>query len=378
MQSTKKQAVIGARKMQHPEIMTTGEYGPLLYDTIRKYFPDGVKSSGQLEHFLHALHSAAGNEIDPLDTAQGALTHAILAWEDNGKPVYFLEEELARTLTFTEIPVKTFDLGVESVPDNGMYVVLPPLFCLSNSGQQHPIEGFYLVWDVIAVPAVNGKPSFAAGAARVNKADGQRIVSSGSPDYIFVRGITCVGVGRPKGTVPARMREMRDDALVVFHLCPEIPLGAAPSEFGGVPELERVIVNLLYALKNTTSVLSEMVTPVMNTKEAKRRPTKAARVLQDAGKTLNSYRVLSLSKKVRSARPGGSAGPEEPVRKLKHPKYISGHFHRYWVSSPGGERVLAEKDGKGGKLHLVEHLLAPYLQGEDLPPPKTKTIFIKK
>ena len=376
----KKASVSGARKQQHPEIMTGGVYGPLLYAAIRRCFPDGVKSSGQVEQLLHSLNDRAGVHVDPYDTAQGALAHAIIAWEDSGKPMYFLEEELAKVLMHTEIPMEVFDLSVD-IPDNGMYVVLPPLFSLENSGHQHPVEGFYLVKDVIAVPTTGGgKADFSDAMVGKSQADRRRVVSIDSPDYLTVQGISCIGVGRPKGTMLGRMREERDDALVVFHLCPQIPLKGAPTAFGGIDELERVVVNLLYALKNTTSVVAERRQPVLSDKEVKRRPAKQERLLQETGRTVNAFTVLSLSKTVRSARPSSSGADNDVAseRKLKHPKYVSGHFHRYWVLSPKGEKVLGEKEGRGGKLYLVEHLLAPYLQGVDLPPPATKTVIVKR
>jgi hypothetical protein len=358
------------RSQQHPEIMSAGIYGPPLYAALRAQFREGeLRSSGQIQGLLEALG-------DGFDTAQGAMCFSIMAWQDNGKAVYFLEEGLAETLTHTEMPMSSFDLPAW-IPDNGMYVALPPLFDIENPDtSRHLVEGFYLVKDLIAVPlGADGKPDFHTTAHLKN---GKHTVVSDADGYQPIQGITCVGVGRPKG-FRWNLKEMRDDALVVFHLCPGTPLGEGTKRaFGGIAELERVVVNLLYAMRNTTSVVVERRQPEMGEKMSKRRPAKAKKLLEEGGKTLDAYTVLSLSKTVRSARP--AEGREEsaaPERKLKHPKYISGHFHRYWVKDAAKERVLETKDGKGGKLYLVEYLLAPYLQGADLPKPPTKTVIVR-
>jgi len=353
--------------------MSSGVFGPPIYEAMREIFAEtGLYSSGQIQGLLNGL-STGGQRFD---TAQGAMCFAILAWQDNGRAVYFLEEGLAETLTNTEMPMDLFDLPAW-VPDNGMYVVVPPLFMLENPDTSlHPVEGFYLVKDMIAVPkGKDGRPDY---RTTDHLLDGKHTVVSSDEGYEMVQGITCVGVGKPKGYT-WNMREMRNDALVVFHLCPGIPLGEdTKNAFGGIAELERVVVNLLYAMQNTTSVVAERRQPELGDKAAKRRPAKAQKLLDESGKTLDAYTVLSLSRTVRSARPSEAReGTETPERKLRHPKYISGHFHRYWVRDAAKERVLETKDGKSGKLYLVEYLLAPYLQGADLPKPPTKTVIVR-
>jgi hypothetical protein len=342
------------RQVVHPERFLHSESGSgkklleELHQPRRGRRPDGTGETA-------AIMQSYG--VDPSDVTVGPMMWAMLRWFENNRPIYFLDRALAETLTHTEIPMATFDLPVW-LPDDGMYIVLPPLFTIQNDiSGQHVVEGVYLVKDTVAVSDTRGPafPSRSLGSPR--------LIESHETGFHVAPAIMCVGIGKEK---PGQ-----GDAIVNFSLMPGTPLKGAPeSTFGGIPELIRVICNLLYALQHTTSIERERCIPALTKKQAERRPGR----MEAGGKSAAPYTILRIHGTLRSAR--STSVPTEGG-KLLHPKRISGHFHQYWVLEPGTEKVLDRKPGAGGTLCLVEYLLAPYTQGEHLPPsPLPKTVKV--
>ncbi len=356
------------RKQQHPEILSaSGHYEAFVRGASAWYGGAPLRSSGQVEAFLRA-HFAQS-----FDSAFNATIYALGKWAGCSRPVYFLERELAETLVHTEVPMRTFDLPAW-LPDESMYVSCPPLFELENPASgMHPVEGFYLVRDTMGV-LLDAEGRRRYDTRKSLPGEPAPTVSSGDPGVEMVEGITCIGVGKDRSRDP----RVIDDALVVFHLVPGVPLDEhSRHSFAGIHQLERVVVNLLYAMQRTSSVVREQRQPELDPRHAGRRPGRAEKLLRDSGTTVAPYTVLSLSKKTRSAAPAAQPeGVASVERKLRHPKLISGHFHRYWVADPGDETVLDTRQGKASTLYLVEYLLAPYVQGADLPAPAVKTVLV--
>ena len=365
------------RKMQHPEVIASDELWARVFGTLMRTYDEvgqEPRNSGQIQQVLDAILG----RIDG-DTAYSSMAYAVLKWMRRGRPIYYLEEQLARALADTELPFETFELPVW-LPDDGMWVAVPPLFDVENVDTgMHRVEGFYLTLDSVAVPLdAEGRPmlrprDFNDGPPK------SKVVEIVAGRHVELDAITCVGVGEPRKH-PGEPAMIRDDALVVFHLVPGMPLGDEAKALGGIAELTRMVTNLLYAMRRTTSVERELRECELPRKAARRRAGRAERLLAQGGKTIAPYTVLRLSSRVRPPRVPSALlpGTELGARKLQHPRLVPGHFHRYWVLDPRNEHVLETKPGVGGTLHLIEYLLAPYVQGAGLPQKNEKTIVVRR
>ena len=368
------------RAQVHPEVMSAGAVMGAVLKLVEQVAPT---TAGPVQLLLTRV-------FNDDDVTHAHMVWAVRAWLLNNRPLYHLDEALAETLARTEVPSDRFDLGTW-LPTDGMYLSLPPIFDVeSDDGTFRRVEGLYLVRDRIAVPWDPARdrdemdtPRQAGDALVVDMsaadAGPSGVVTLESGSWVEKEAITCVGIGRPTRLV-AGIPEMRDDAIVTFNLVPGVSLmrGAA-SKIGGIAELQRVAYNLLYALQRTRSVRSEWAVPEVSRKAMKRSEKKRAALLE--GRSTAPYTVLYLSSRVRTvAQPDPAGGePHAPLaaRRLRGPKFISGHFHKYWVRNPDGEHVLEVKDGVSGKLHLVEYLLAPYTQGTDIQDKRQKNVIIR-
>lgn len=351
------------RSRLHPEVLCRGSLTRPIIDTVKKHL-EGVRrpTSGHVDHLLTAMGDT--------DVTHAQLFWALHQWEATGKAIYYVEPGLAEALTHTDYPADTlWDL---KLPEKAIYIALHPIFSLEHfETGAHPVEGIYLVYDdVMAKKGEDGKPVWSASG---EPRDGRSVVV-GDPDYLLVHGVAMIGIGAAKGYLLG-MEDARDDAIITTCLTPGMPLKEREYLYGGVKELMRVAVNLLYMMEKTTAVHSERVVPEIEYKGSRERNKKRAeQKAHEDGKSLLPYTVLRLSPKVKSVRTEPSS--KVTTRKLKFATWVNGHFHDYWVLSPGDEKVSETKEGVGGKLSRVTRYLTPYKMGERLPERPVKTVLV--
>lgn len=348
------------RAATHPEVLSRGVLGSTFLRTLNTA-GIGLKSTGHAQSYCDATGDS--------DETHGPLLYALARWVGNNKPIYYLDRDLAETLTHTEVPMESFSLPVW-IPDDGMYLVMPPIFWVSNPHTgKHAVEGIYLTRDTSLVKVdAEGNADWSIDP----QGSSSDVLYENSPGYKLNPSISIVGIGASHGTF-LNMPDMRDDAIVTAHLSEGCPITRdVHTTYGGIPEILRVVCNLLYALQRTRGVEQETVQPELSKKALKRKPGRTEKLMEEGGRSLLPYKILRLSKRVRMA--VLSEGPRSG-RKLRHQKVVSGHFHKYWVLDAEDEVVLDTKQGKGGDLKLIEFLLAPYIQGAHLPvPPKTVVV----
>ena len=358
------------RQQVHPEVLSRDVMHQQIASLVQRA-RSSVNSSGDMQLLLERIGSD--------DTTVGAQMWAFLRWKEEGRPVYYVEKELAETLSKTEIPFSVFNLKLE-LPTDGMYVSLPPIFEVENRETgMHDVVGAYIVLDKLAVRVgEDGELDFHVP----DVVEERTVVDVRDEGFRLIEGITVVGVGRAKNVFKIGGAQFLNDAIISAHFAAGQPITEhLKSTFGGYSSLVRTTLNLLYAMQNTRSVVQERAVPELSKKALKRGEAKALKELEAEGRTVRPYTILSLSRTVRTVQPG-TRGASSPAgtRKLTGPKFVSGHFHRYWVLDPAGEKVHETKDGVAGTLHLVEYLLAPYIQGEDIVPDpnKPKTVLVRK
>ena len=130
------------RQQVHPEVLSRDVMHQQIASLVQRA-RSSVNSSGDMQLLLERIGSD--------DTTVGAQMWAFLRWKEEGRPVYYVEKELAETLSKTEIPFSVFNLKLE-LPTDGMYVSLPPIFEVENRETgMHDVVGAYIVLDKLAV-----------------------------------------------------------------------------------------------------------------------------------------------------------------------------------------------------------------------------------
>lgn len=294
-------------------------------------------------------------------------------WQKSNKPVFVLEEDLAWSLTHTEPPMENFDLLPE-IPIDGMYISLPPVFEIYSGQEGFKIEGVILTRNEVLVPKDGSIPSGPLALLNTDDLSGYDILPS----------ITVLGIGEDKRP-PNKNRDsyLRDDLVMYFSLVPGKPLyqqvGGSPD--GGLPELTRVVVNLLYLLQNTKELTQEQDPPLPDSLQGNTRTARRERERHlKKGRTGLRHIVWKLSSLNRE-RATCKVAPDSPDRKISG-HIVLGHIHRYWVVDPKDNKVLqtktADPQTKGFRTyHLVAKWILPYRRGEGTIEKQPKVILRK-
>lgn len=359
------------RDRLHPEVMVRGSFSSRILDTLDRGLENTRGAcSGQVAQALELL----GDD----DTTHGQMFWALSQWRRHGKPIYHLDPGLAEALTHTDFPWET--CGKLELPEEALYLALPPIFSLEHfETGEHPVEGVYLVKDLIAVRVDDeGREVWWTADQPMGVS---RVITNKTAGYVYRPGISLIGIGASKGIVALVgkggvevLEEARDDAIITTSILEGMPLHECDYLYGGVEELLRVVVNLLYLMNNTSACERERVTPEVEVKGSRERNRRRAiDEVEKKGKSLLPYTILRLSQRAKRAEPR----PGAPVRKIKYQTWVPGHFHSYWVLDPGDEKVLEKKPGKGGTLHRVSYFLTPYKMGEGLPE-RPRTVVVRR
>lgn len=355
------------RQRVHPEILLRSEFfSPTLraIGMVADSQPPERQCSGLAQQYLLLL----GDD----DVTHPQLFWALHRWVRCGKPLYYLDHGLAEALTHTDFPGEAMWENIQ-LPDESFYLVLPPLFALENDQTgDHVIEGVYVVRDDVMVPR---NPDGTLNYVSQGKTDG-RPPRAYVDDPRFARrlGISLVAVGMPKGYLLG-LEDARDDALVSSALVGGQPF-SQNYKYGGVEEVYRIVVNLLYLLQFTRQAERERVVPEVDVKGGRERNIRrAVEEVERKGKSLTPYTVLRLQERPRVA-PTAETTPRSE-RRTKYRSWVAGHFHSYWVLKPGKDQVAVEtREGKGGTLHRVVRFLTPYPKGAGLPE-RPRNIVVK-
>jgi hypothetical protein len=238
---------------------------------------------------------------------------------------------------------------------------------------EHAIEGLYVTEDEFRIPVDDaGKPLWEL-EGKVECHDHQK--------WDVRRGIAVIGVGEDKHQhygMPEKGDKwglFRDDALVYFMLIPGKPLFLEGKEwepgYRGIPELTRIVVNLLYILQNTQQIQLKKHDPAAGRLDGKERTRRRQEEnFARKGKSVLPYTTMRLLEPAKPRNKETLPGVERVSRRAH---IVVGHIHHYWVK-PGEKPALeTKKNEKGTELHRVAHWLLPYRTGTgDLLPRTTR------
>ena len=296
---------------------------------------------------------------------------SIHQWVKSNKPVFVMEEDLAWALTHTEPPMEKFDLLPE-IPIEGMYITLPPVFNISSEGggsqEQHKIEGVFLTRNEVLVPKVGTVSTGPISLLDPGDLSGYDVHPS----------ITVVGVGEDKRPQSKnRNAYLRDDLVMFFSLVPGKPLYQhAQDNPGGLAELTRVVVNLLYLLQNTRELSEAQDPPLPESILGESRNARRERERQvQKGRSCLRHTVWKLSSLQKERRNQGEASGRHTAGHI-----VLGHVHRYWVVDPQERKVLKTKVEQTSKIsnrtyHLVAKWVLPYRRGSG--PAESPTVILR-
>jgi len=341
------------RALSHPELCWPGMAGRTV-QTVRDVM-------GEVED-VHAVGSAIATLGLPASPSDMVLVWALHCWEKNHKPLFYLDEQLAWALANTEPPMDTFDLA-PTLPINGMYLLLPPVFEIENDQTgMHKVEGMDLTENPVLVPKDLNAPR-PHGLIPTDQTDAH---------FDVVRGITILGVGEDKSPdrkekIRTGMGWMRDDALLFFHLVPGKPIYFAvdglPHDLDGSVPLARVVVNLLYMLQNTREIRQVTDDPRPELRKEDRSARRERERERAKGRSVLPCTVLKLSSFEKPLPPHRAEGGTQLKRKTRG-HIVLGHIHHYWVRDPQGLPVLDTRVTEHGTtLVKIAKWLLPYLKG---------------
>ena len=328
------------RELCHPEVMENSLNGSFdaAFRRLESMHPNAGQSTG---HLTAALSREGLAALVPGKCNQATM-FALFSWWKNERPVWTLSEDLTMALTHTDPPMDTFDMDPHAcVPLSGMFVQLPPVFFIqSPDGESFPIEGLYIVEDIVR--------------------------KSRDSDEV-APGILLVGVGKDKAEGAWLNRNVlgpcRDDAVLFFTVCEgtgikQLTEPDKATELLGAKELTRLALNLLWMLQYVPDYIVR--TAVADTPLKGRTPRalrRAGERLLQKGRTHRGYLLLDLPAK---AQRHSWKVTTSTVRS----HIVCGHIHHYWCNDPKGARPTATKQVGDKTKYLMPRWVLPYRKGK--------------
>jgi hypothetical protein len=367
------------RALSHPELAVARQGIGVVIDTlIRHHGPDITMTN--LWHEVGVL----GDGLErPLKSYEISSLLVWIRWVANGRPIYALEPDLMWALVHTA-PMSTRLEALPELPVDGMYLSLPPGIHLGRNPDDpkhaYMVEGVYLIKDRGHVETdAAGIPIVGPGLL----SHGQILTVGEAAHTREMDLISVVAAGRREDQLgDVRTRYTGDDQLLVFGISASTHLESLLSDeaFDGVPEITRLVVNLLHLMNATRDIASTTVDPGAHLRGLEGRPLRRERErMEGKGRSALPCRVLHLRDLGKSlparaqadVSPDGAVPPERVVRR----HIVAGHIHHYWVVDAQDTPVVRIREGER-RNKLIARWLRPYWRGDARAGTVPKTVMV--